>query len=504
MVSVDKKGIDKIAFPSVSICHPLSWTWPSITSYLHSIDPDGTSASQAMSADIMSTYLQRKQCETLQNCPPTGWQYYDIFMTKSWGGMLNDVDGLTELSKPLRQLVEEVAKKNQLNILALWRVLNKPLLMKYYEKYWPETDLAKEESEVKEALSKLSEDDRNKIYQTLLSPKIHGNFKEEYVLVPFCSFGSKVLKKCELFERQENYYRKDEVCYTFNKDGNYSGESLEKLKGLNFVVNFRLPLELGTLEILEPPKPNLIVHPFNEIPDASHFPATSREIHAVDTASTPKVGPLVVGVEASITNITDNFADMGESKRNCYLNIGKEANYSRNNCRMIKALELAKSTCNCSPWFLKKDNSAVCDPNGLSCFDNFTENYRKSNIEGDCLQECVSTEYDLTFGEISKLNDLKNSYGEEWKNFFSKDNPISYTLETTEDPKYGMVHVNFIRKEATVIMKDAKVTFADMLGNIGGTLGVFVGLSFVGLLDFFIWLWDWVREKWSVRTRHVK
>ena len=98
MVSVDKKGIDKIAFPSVSICHPLSWTWPSITSYLHSIDPDGTSASQAMSADIMSTYLQRKQCETLQNCPPTGWQYYDIFMTKSWGGMLNDVDGLTNIS----------------------------------------------------------------------------------------------------------------------------------------------------------------------------------------------------------------------------------------------------------------------------------------------------------------------------------------------------------------------------------------------------------------------
>ena len=503
MVSVDKKGIDKIAFPSVSICHPLSWTWPSITSYLHSIDPDGTSASQAMSADIMSTYLQRKQCETLQNCPPTGWQYYDIFMTKSWGGMLNDVDGLTELSKPLRQLVEEVAKKNQLNILALWRVLNKPLLMKYYEKYWPETDLAKEESEVKEALSKLSEDDRNKIYQTLLSPKIHGNFKEEYVLVPLCSFGSEVLKKCELFERQENFYRKDEVCYTFNKDGNYSGESLEKLKGLNFVVNFRLPLELGTLEILEPPKPNLIVHPFNEIPDASHFPATSREIHAVDTASTSKVGPLVVGVEASITNITDNFADMGDSKRNCYLNIGKEANYSRNNCRMIKALELAKSTCNCSPWFLKKDNSAVCDPNGLSCFDNFTENYLKSNIEGDCLQECVSTEYDLTFGEISKLNDLKNSYGTEWKNFFSNDNTMYYTLDS-EDPKYGMVHVNFIRKEATVIMKDAKVTFADMLGNIGGTLGVFVGLSFVGLLDFFIWLWDWVKEKWSVRTRHVK
>ena len=58
---------------------------------------------------------------------------------------------------------------------------------------------------------------------------------------------------------------------------------------------------------------------------------------------------------------------------------------------------------------------------------------------------------------------------------------------------------NFIHKETTVIMKDAKVTFADMLGNIGGTLGVFIGLSFVGLLDFFIWIWDWVKGLWYFR-----
>ena len=63
-----------------------------------------------------------------------------------------------------------------------------------------------------------------------------------------------------------------------------------------------------------------------------------------------------------------------------------------------------------------------------------------------------------------------------------------------------MVYVNFIHKETTVIMKDAKVTFADMLGNIGGILGVFIGLSFVGLLDFFIWIWYWVKEMWYVKT----
>ena len=178
--SVDKRGIDKIAFPSVSICHPLSWTWPSITSYLHSIDSDGTLASQAISesqamsqnaVDFMANYLQKKQCENIQNCPPTGWQYHDIFMAKFMGGMLANVDGLTEASQPLKKLVEEVAKKNQLNILSLWRFLNEPLLVNFFERYWPETDLAKEEMEVKDALNKLSKDEQNEIYQILQSPK---------------------------------------------------------------------------------------------------------------------------------------------------------------------------------------------------------------------------------------------------------------------------------------------------------------------------------------------
>lgn len=32
-----------------------------------------------------------------------------------------------------------------------------------------------------------------------------------------------------------------------------------------------------------------------------------------------------------------------------------------------------------------------------------------------------------------------------------------------------MIHVNFIKPEATLITKDAKVTFADQLGNMGWT-----------------------------------
>ena len=435
---------------------------------------------------------------TMEKYPPTGWKYYDIFMSKFLRSELSPENG----SQQLRQLVKGAAKKNHLNILSLWRFLNMPLLADSFERYWPETDLAKEEMDVKDALSKLSENEQNEIYQTLQSPKIHGNPLEDYVLVPFCSFGSKVLKKCDLFEQQKNLFRKDEVCYTFNKKGNYSGKSLDKLLGLNFVVNLRLPGYPGDpKDSLDLTKPHVIVHTHNELPDMRNFPAASHEINAVDPFKTPKIGPLVIGVKASITNGTASFARMPEPKRKCYLNAGNRAHYSRNNCQMQEALKLAKSNCGCAPWFLKI-NASVCDPIGLSCFENFTENYLRSTVDENCLDECFSTDYELTFGEILALSNLGTSFGEDWKIFFDDYNPMYYT--PLNGRGYGMVHVNFIHKKSTVTMKDSKVNFADMLGSIGGTLGVFIGLSFVGLLDFFIWVWDWVKEKWSVRTRHVK
>lgn len=45
-----------------------------------------------------------------------------------------------------------------------------------------------------------------------------------------------------------------------------------------------------------------------------------------------------------------------------------------------------------------------------------------------------------------------------------------------------------------VTIKDAKLTLAEKIGNIGGTFGVFVGLSFVGVMDLVIRFFRWTRE----------
>ena len=61
--------------------------------------------------------------------------------------------------------------------------------------------------------------------------------------------------------------------------------------------------------------------------------------------------------------------------------------------------------------------------------------------------------------------------------------------------KSALINVNFEKGHALVTTKDAKVSFADMLGTIGGTFGVFLGLSFVGILDFIILTFSFFK-KW--------
>ena len=90
---------------------------------------------------------------------------------------------------------------------------------------------------------------------------------------------------------------------------------------------------------------------------------------------------------------------------------------------------------------------------------------------------------------------LKTQYGPLWYEYLDLESPFYYPeypitsiVGDNRDPLFrtSLVHINFDKPEAMVTTKDAKVTFADKLGSIGGTFGVFLGLSFVGILDFGI------------------
>ena len=63
----------------------------------------------------------------------------------------------------------------------------------------------------------------------------------------------------------------------------------------------------------------------------------------------------------------------------------------------------------------------------------------------------------------------------------------------------ALVNINFGEPQALKITKDAKATFADKVGNIGGTFGIFMGFSILGLYDLFVMVYKKAAEMWPVR-----
>ena len=217
-----------------------------------------------------------------------------------------------------------------------------------------------------------------------------------------------------------------------------------------------------------------------------------------------------------MTNVTENFGALRPDQRQCFLNSGyKDQSYNHINCRMQTKIYKAKTKCGCLPWYLwnqpNTETLPVCGPEGLKCFAQVAEEWEKySKTKRICPHECINTKYTIRHKELDLAgsganllrDDLRNSYGNEFKKYLDKDNPDYFVKRwylTGIMENLALIHVNFDTEDATVIVKDAKVTFADILGNIGGTFGVFLGLSFVGILNFLISLFKWFHKKMKMK-----
>ncbi len=63
--------------------------------------------------------------------------------------------------------------------------------------------------------------------------------------------------------------------------------------------------------------------------------------------------------------------------------------------------------------------------------------------------------------------------------------------------KMALVSINFGEPHAMMITQDAKVTFADMIGNVGGTFGIFLGISMITLFDLCLDAFSFVKKNKS-------
>ena len=442
--------------------------------------------------EIIQMFL-KDDCVLRKN-PGHSRNLIDLFLSSNFGNY----------ERVIKEYFQRVDESIGIHPLTLWSALNAPYLNDGFElSYMNPLGLDLNDSlnmSMKDLSTKLGgQENINRLISIMKTPRVDDySSMMDYVLIPLCRFGNRNLDTCALFQETKPFYLSDNVCYTLNYQGSYWVKNTKAHSGLNFVLNFRLPSHNGLTS------PKLVIHPNGVVPDLERFSASTLEIK--------KGFQYKIGINVDVTNITDSFSAMDLSKRKCKLN--SDSDYNSINCKMMKAIKKGLDSCGCTPWFFEdSSNNSICIGIQAKCFDEAFVNASNQDWKKECPLECIYSEYSLTSTETEMpksgavYNHLRSSFGHKWLNYSSEDNPML----SNEYNKYGgmvsksaLIHVNFQKPFATITTKDAKVTFSDMLGTIGGTFGVFLGLSFVGVLDFCLILWTWTREMYRKFTAMVK
>ena len=353
---------------------------------------------------------------------------------------------------------------------------------------------------VTESMSSMDEVEIKKYLQLIDQPKIHGG-EEDFVLVPLCSFGKEQLRECKDFKKA-NVSSQDDTCYTYE---NPSKVGYKQAK-FQFVLNMRENMPKD-----DPLSLKVLLHEVGTIPDVLEIDSASQTIYAENDFTK-------IGVTIDSNEITDSFKDMGFEKRQCYL-AGEMKNYSRINCLTKHAVQTAWKTCQCTPWTmgdLINDTKTYCNVTGSICFRNSISKVQENIGEDTCPKMCSSKQYKMLTPDHVRFDPFKA--GPDYLDFLI-NNPRNQLLEELHTPlpddmgnlrnkqwyikknseAFSIVQVYFQDPQMTVIEKDAKVTVPDMVSNIGGTIGIFLGLSFLSLLDLFIEFSSFIKKKYFNR-----
>ena len=324
--------------------------------------------------------------------------------------------------------------------------------------------------------------DLSTLAETFSKPMINGPKQEDYSIVPICGFNlgghhNKKMEKCNLFLPSQ-LTLDQKRCFTFN--GNESnplhGEGMGPQNGLNLLLSYRIPRDKydSKVETLR-----LILHEPGTVADIQHRTNTFVDIEPGKQ--------YIIGTDQTILTSTESFGKLSYEKRQCELN-KINGTYHQSNCLFDKMIEHGIKQCSCLPWYMHYVNTSVkvCWDQEFVCFEELIEDEKTTqHALAFCPPACDFISYTLKVSKEQKLEKQKFDYEEINANILA-----SYLGESLDThPFLSVVQINFDYPYATEITQDAKVTFADMVGSIGGTFGVFLGLSFVSLVDE---LADWI------------
>lgn len=238
---------------------------------------------------------------------------------------------------------------------------------------------------------------------------------------------------------------------------------------------------------------------------------------------------------------TDSLKDIPMKQRKCKLHHESDESelfqmYSQSSCEFECRVKMAFDQCLCIPWDVPRldldTHTPVCDLNGNYCFNDWLG--KEELVEScNCPQDCASVRYSYIKQEFPieiekvcnhtestefKLAQLKleSGYAGLIQRFYEYDEqPMQESLGGVELAKkicreimstdIGIISIRLGTKKYIKTIMDKRVTFTDQLGDLGmylmvdlcmltllqilgGTLGLFTGMSLLSIVELGFWV----------------
>jgi hypothetical protein len=173
--------------------------------------------------------------------------------------------------------------------------------------------------------------------------------------------------------------------------------------------------------------------------------------------------------------------------------LGKK--YQQKDCLDLLIQANSISTCNCTMIFFEKLRMDVknCETEQeINCgFESFSESgaFVKLNA-GLCPLECDSVSYTITkriAGPLSSNMKFSPEF-KKFKTLYNQNTSLQNHDEILRNIAY--VRITYSDLSYTQIVEIPKVTVIDLISNIGGTLGLFLGMSLLSFFEIFELLVD--------------
>ena len=246
----------------------------------------------------------------------------------------------------------------------------------------------------------------------------------------------------------------------------------------------------------------------------------------------------VVKVIPQLINTTTSFDEMAVSTRNCKLSTENEEfnllnSYTKVGCEFECAVKRAVSVCKCMPWFYTNNFESTPICNGFSgyCFEHFISdesNYKKC---GDlCKEDCrgipmtvVTTYVPINAVDLCKEGSFfKKHLTHSFRQHFAFENYQTLVTGDGQIPDLqasmanGSLCYQFVEKFIAMVSvenptssvaksaREPRVTFMDQLGTIGGTLGLFTGMSLLSMIEIVFFLYAFLKTLLKIETMDLK